>query len=109
MISDGVPQETVPSDASTDLEATRRNKMQHKVEAIAEQVAAAHIGNLGHRLWRCKAEWMSRLWSKWASPQDLAVADQCSVDGHPVGTGTAAETVQADAIGGEGGDLQMGD
>ena len=67
--------------------------MQHKVEATAEQVAAPTVGNLGHRIWRCQAEWMSKLRSKWASPLDLAVVQQCSVEGHPLwGKGSATET-----------------
>ena len=41
------------------------------------------MGNLGHRIWRCQSEWMARLRAKWASPNDVAVANQCSVEGHP--------------------------
>ena len=110
IISDDVRQETVPGDASTDLEATRRNKMQHKVEAIAEQVASAPVGNLGHRIWRCQVEWMSKLRSKWASPHDLAVVQQLQHRGSShVGEGTAGEAVQAYEAGCEGGDLQVDD
>ena len=76
VISDDVPgQGEAPS--------KRQDKVRHKVEATAEQVAAAPVGNLGHRIWRCQSEWMTGLRKKWASPDDVATANQCNVEGHP--------------------------
>ena len=63
--------------------AQRQDRVRHKVEATAEQVAAAPVGNLGHRLWRCQSEWMTTLRKKWASPENVVVASQCNIEGHP--------------------------
>ena len=81
------PPSVHPDGWSQDAEvgdATRQSKIQHKVEATTEQVAAAPVGNLGHRIWRCQADWMSKLRSKWATPADCAVTLQCNTDGHPL-------------------------
>lgn len=45
-------------------EATRQDKVRHKVEATAEQVTQATVGSLAHRIWRCQSEWMNKLRSK---------------------------------------------
>ena len=63
-------------------EVTRRSKVRHKVEATAEQIAQAPVGNLVHRIWKCPSEWMSKLRSKWAQPGSVATSQHCSVEGH---------------------------
>ena len=42
-------------------EVARLDKMRYKVEATQEQIAVAPVGNLGHRIWECTADWMSKL------------------------------------------------
>jgi len=102
VISDDVP---VPGETPS----RRQDRARHKVEATAEQVAAAPVGTLGHRIWRCQSEWMTKLRSKWASPDDIAIANQCNVEGHPrLGKSTRAETLQANGRGIQGSDVQMG-
>ena len=59
------------------------DKVRYKVEATAEQIKEAPVGNLGHRIWRCTAEHMSKLREKWAPPSDLVTTSRCEVDGHP--------------------------
>ena len=65
-------------------DAARQDKIRHKVEATIEQVAAAFVGSLGHRIWKCPVEWMSKFREKWVPPQDLATTQQCSIEGHPI-------------------------
>ena len=48
-------------DENRQQEATRQDKVRHKVEATAEQVAQAPVGSLGHRIWKCQSEWMTLL------------------------------------------------
>lgn len=70
--------------------------MRHKVEATAEQVTQAPVSSLGHRIWRCHAEWMTKLRNTWAAPGDLMTTSQCNVEGHPAWEkGTAAQGKQA--------------
>ena len=76
VISDDVPSHGEPH-------AKRQDKIRYTVEATAEQIAAAPAGSLGHRIWRCQSEWMTKLRTKWASPNDVATANQCNVEGHP--------------------------
>ena len=64
-------------------EVTRRSKVRHKVEATAEQITQAPVGNLMHRLWKCPSEWMSGLRNKWAPPDSVTTTMQCNVEGHP--------------------------
>lgn len=61
----------------------KQDKIRHKVEAIAEQIAEAPVGNLGHRIWKCQAEYMTKLRKRWAAPADLATTMQCDTEGHP--------------------------
>lgn len=58
-------------------------KARRKVKASAEQIARAPVGNLGHIIWNCQAQWMSGLRDKWADSKDTAVVNGCCVDGHP--------------------------
>ena len=64
-------------------EVTKRSKVRHKVEATAEQIGQAPVGNLIHRIWKCPVPWMSKQWSKRAPVEGAATATQCSVEGHP--------------------------
>ena len=64
-------------------EATRVDKVRHKVEATTEQIAAAPVGSLGHRIWKRQSEWMSKLRNKWANPKDVTTTMQCNTEGHP--------------------------
>ena len=52
---DLLQQEAVLASDLTHLEATRQNRVRHKVEATTEQVAAAPVGSLGHRICKCQA------------------------------------------------------
>ena len=61
----------------------KQDKIRYKVEATAEQIAEAPICNLGHRIWRCQAEYMAGLGERWAAPADLIITQQCDVEGHP--------------------------
>ena len=58
------------------------DKVRYKVEATAEQIKETPVGNLGHRIWRCTSEHMSKLRERWASPSDLVTTSRCEVDGH---------------------------
>ena len=64
-------------------EHKKLDKARYKVEATDEQIKEAPIGNLGHRIWRCTAEHMTRLRERWAPPSDLVTTSRCEVDGHP--------------------------
>ena len=77
-----------PRNESTVLEdsvqrPTKQDKVRFKVEASDEQIAAAPVGNLGHRIWTCKSEYMQKLRNKWAAPEDVAILSSCEVEGHP--------------------------
>ena len=61
----------------------KQDKIRYKVEATAEQIAEAPVGNLGHRIWKCQAEYMVKLRERWAAPADLATTMQCDTEGHP--------------------------
>jgi len=50
----------------------KQDKIRYKVEATADQIAEAPVGNLGHRIWKCQAEYMAELRKKRAAPADLA-------------------------------------
>ena len=62
---------------------TKRSKVRHTVEATAEQIAQAPVGNLVHRIWKCSSEWMEKQRSKWAKPASVVTSQQCNVEGHP--------------------------
>ena len=60
-----------------------QDKMRYKVEATAEQIVEAPVGNLGHRIWKFQAEYMVKLRGKWPAPGDLVTTSQCDTEGHP--------------------------
>ena len=91
-------------------EATRQDKARHKAEATAEQITAAPVSSLGHRIWQCQFDWMSKLRSKWAPPEDVATSRQCKVEGHPAWErALVTQASQAEEIRGERSILQVGD
>ena len=49
-----------------------QDKTRYKVEATAEQIVEAPVSNLGHRIWKCQAEYMAKLRERWAAPCDRA-------------------------------------
>jgi len=61
----------------------KQDKARYTVEASAEQIAEAPVGNLGHRIWKCLAGGMAELRDKRAAPEDLATSTQCNIDGDP--------------------------
>ena len=67
----------------SDLGAARLSKIRYKLEASPEQIDVAPVGNLGHRIWRCQSEWMSKLRNKWAPAEGMHPTQQCNVEGHP--------------------------
>ena len=61
----------------------KQDKIRYKVEATAEQIVQAPVGNLSHRIWKCQAGYMVKLRKRWATPEDLDTTRQCEIEGHP--------------------------
>ena len=77
-------------------EHKKLDKTRYKVEATDEQIKEAPIGNLGHRIWRCTAEHMTRLRERWAPPSDRITTSRCEALPPCLGKSFAAQTDQAD-------------
>ena len=68
---------------------TKQDKIKYKVDATPEQIAEAPAGSLGHRIWKCQADFMVNLKRKWAAPDDVVTTSQSVTERAP-GLGKSA-------------------
>ena len=55
----------------------------HNVKPTAKQIQRAPVGNLSHRIWKCRCDHLNVQRNKWARPSDLRTVKVCELQRHP--------------------------